>query len=127
MPSLALLFELIDSEQRSDAVGSTAASRAIAWCDYLETQARRLYSAAEKPEIVGAQALLDRVRKGDVKHGASIRDIYQKGWAHLGNARKVEAALEVLQECNWLRLGKVETSGRPTSRIELHPSLRGML
>ncbi len=59
MPSPALLFELIDTEGLPVSVGKTAALRAVAWCEYLETHAGRLYASAGKPAMEGAWALLD--------------------------------------------------------------------
>src|SRR5215211_5737714 len=126
MPSLALLFELIDTERLPVSVGKTAALRAVAWCEYLETHAGRLYASAEKPAMVGARALLERIRKGDVKDGSSARDIYRgRHWSKLSSPEEVNAAAAVLEEYGWLRVEKVETGGRPTTRIRLHRTLRG--
>jgi hypothetical protein len=36
----------------------------------------------------------------------------------------VTAAAAVLEDYGWLRAEKVETGGRPTTRIRLHPTLR---
>src|SRR5215218_2884528 len=125
MPSLALLFELIDAEDLPGSVGKTAALRAVAWCEYLETHASRLYASAEKPAMEGARALLERIRKGDVKDGSSARDIYRgRHWSKLSTPEEVNAAVAVLEDYGWLRVEKVETGGRPTTRIRLHPTLR---
>jgi Protein of unknown function (DUF3987) len=126
MPSLALLFELIDTEGFPVSVGKTAALRAVAWCKYLETHAGRLYASAEKPAMEGARALLARIHKGDVKDGSSARDIYRgRHWSKLSTPEEVNAAAAVLEEYGWLRVEKVETGGRPATRIRLHPTLRG--
>jgi len=125
MPSLALLFELIDAEDLPGSVGKTAALRAVAWCEYLETHASRLYASAEKPAMEGARALLERIRKGDVKDGSSARDIYRgRHWSKLSTPEEVNAAVAVLEDYGWLRVEKVETGGRPTIRVRLHPTLR---
>jgi hypothetical protein len=125
MPSLALLFELIDTEGFPVSVGKTAALRAVAWCEYLETHAGRLYASAEKPAMEGARALLGRIRKGDVKDGSSAREIYRgRHWSKLSTPEEVTVAVAVLEDYGWLRIEKVETGGRPTTRIRLHPSLR---
>jgi hypothetical protein len=125
MPSLALLFELIDTEGFPVGVGKTAALGAVAWCEYLETHAGRLYASAEKPAMEGARALLGRIRKGDVKDGSSAREIYRgRHWSKLSTPEEVTVAVAVLEDYGWLRIEKVETGGRPTTRIRLHPSLR---
>jgi hypothetical protein len=126
MPSLALLFELIDKEGLPVSVSKTAALRAVAWCEYLETHAGRLYASAEKPAMQGARALLERIRKADVDDGSSARDIYRgRHWSKLSTPEEVNAAAAVLEDYGWLRVEKVETGGRPTTRIRLHPALRG--
>jgi hypothetical protein len=126
MPSLALLFELIDTEGLPVSVGKLAAVRAVAWCEYLETHAGRLYASTEKPAMEGARALLERIRKGDVKDGSSARDIYRgRHWSKLSTAEEVNAAAVVLEDYGWLRVEKLETGGRPSTRIRLHPTLRG--
>jgi putative DNA primase/helicase len=125
MPSLALLFELIDSEKGLPAVvGEEAALRATAWCEYLESHARRLYSAAEKPEMASARALLERIRRGDVLHGTTVREVYRREFAKLATPAEVKAAAGVLSEFGWLRTIELETGGRVSTRIEFHPSLR---
>jgi hypothetical protein len=127
MPSLALIFQLIeyvDGTGEGDAVGLRAALQAAAWCEYLETHATRLYSSAENPAMEGARALLDRIRKGDVSDGDSTRSVYRKHWAKLSTPEEVNGACAVLEEFGWLRIEAVKTSGRSTSRLRLHPSLR---
>jgi putative DNA primase/helicase len=127
MPSLALVFQLIEFVDGSDeggAVGLRAALQAAAWCEYLETHAARLYSSAENPAMEGARALLDRIRKGDVGDGDSTRSIYRRHWAKLSTPEEVSGACGVLEEFGWMRIETVKTSGRSTSRLHLHPSLR---
>ncbi len=68
--------------------------------------------------------MLSRIRKGDAGEGATIREIYRKQWSRLSTSEEVAAAASVLEDYGWLRVEKVETGGRPTARIRLHPSLR---
>ena len=131
MPSLALVFHLIDeSDERNAAsppsVGVEPAARAAAWCEYLEGHARRVYASGESPTIEGARALLGRIRKGDVKDGDTARSVYRgRHWSRLSTAEEVNAAAGVLEDYGWLRVEKVGSGGRPAARIRLHPSLRG--
>jgi hypothetical protein len=128
MPALALVFHLVafvDGEAKAGKVSIEATCQAAAWCRYLETHAKRLYASAESPAMEGARALLGRIRKGEVKDGSSIRDIYRaRHWSKLASSHEVSAAAAVLEEYGWLRLEKVETGGRPATCIRLHPSLR---
>jgi hypothetical protein len=127
MPSLALIFHLIeyvDGTAEGGAVGLRPALQAAAWCEYLETHARRLYASAENPAMEGARALLDRIHKGEVTDGDSTRSIYRKHWSKLSTPDEVMSACNVLEEFGWVRIEAVKTSGRSTSGLRLHPSLR---
>jgi hypothetical protein len=127
MPSLALIFQLIefvDGTGEGGAVGLRSALQAAAWCEYLETHATRLYSSAENLAMEGARALLDRVRKGEVHDGDSNRSVYRKHWAKLSTPEEVSSACGVLEEFGWLRVEAVKTGGRSATRLRLHPSLR---
>jgi putative DNA primase/helicase len=127
MPSLALIFQLIefvDGTTEGGAVGVKPTLQAAAWCEYLETHATRLYSSAENPAMEGARALLERIHDGDVSDGDSTRSVYRRHWAKLSAPEEVSGACTVLEEYGWLRVEVVKTSGRSTTRLRLHPTLR---
>jgi hypothetical protein len=127
MPSLALLFhfiEFVDGPGEGGAVELRPALQAAAWCEYLETHAARLYSSAENPAMEAARALLERIRKGDVRDGDSTRSVYRRHWAKLSEPEEVSSACTVLEEFGWLRVEAVKTSGWSTTRLRLHPTLR---
>jgi hypothetical protein len=127
MPSLALIFQLIefvDDAGEGRVVGLRATLQAAAWCEYLETHATRLYSSAENPAMETARALLERIRKGDVRDGDSTRSVYRKHWTKLSTPEEVNGACGVLEEFGWLRIEVIKTSGRSATRLRLHPSLR---
>jgi hypothetical protein len=105
-------------------VGVRPALQAAAWCEYLETHARRLYSSAENPAMEGARALLGRIRKGDVSDGDSTRSVYRKHWAKLSTPEEVSSACQVLEGFGWLRFETAKTGGRSATRLHPHPSLR---
>jgi hypothetical protein len=58
MPSLALIGHLIDGvdDRTTGRVSRAARARAVAWCEYLEGHARRLYATvtdmAERPDEI---------------------------------------------------------------------------
>lgn len=127
--SLALIFEAIDfigGEGSGKRVGARSALRAAAWCSYLESHAMRVYSPILDTAAAAAEALLDRVRAGDVEHGTKVRDIYRKQWAGLSRLEEVAAAIARLEEYGWVRLATVkpEGGGRPSEVIHIHPDLR---
>jgi uncharacterized protein DUF3987 len=129
MPSLALIFQLIDfvddeGSEEAGVVGVQAARMAIRWCSYLETHARRLYASAENPAMEGARALMERIREGYVVDGDSTRDVYRKHWAKLSSPDEVKSACSVLEDFGWLRLETIKTDGRSTTKLRLHPTLK---
>ncbi len=128
MPSLALVFHLVSvvdgKAEAAGAVGAEAALRATAWCEYLETHAKRLYASAEDAALESARVLLGRIRKGDVRDGCAVREVYRgHEWSRLSTPEEVNAAAAVLEDHGWLRVEKVSTKGRPTLKLRLNPVL----
>ncbi|WP_273888841.1 YfjI family protein [Rubrobacter naiadicus] len=127
MPALALIFAAIEfasDKAPGGSVGLECALRAEAWCEYLESHARRLYASAEDPALAGARALLEKIKAGEVRDGCTLREVYfGKHWAKLKNSEEVEAAARILEEYGWIRIETEKTGGRPTRRLRLHPAL----
>ncbi len=72
----------------------------------------------------GARVLLHRIHKGEVDDGDSTRSVYRKHWTKLSTPEEVNSACAVLEEFGWLRVEAVKTSGRSTTKLRLHPTLR---
>ncbi len=127
MPSLALIFHLVGIADgtASGPVSLEAAQLAAAWCEYLEAHALKLYAPEVSSHIKAAQELKAKIEDGAVKDGSTIRDIYNTGWAGLTDRATVLSGLEVLAECNWVRIDEQVTGGRPSQTVRLHPELRG--
>ncbi len=128
MPSLALLFHLIDVSAGLIPPGPiplAATKLAAAWCEFLEQHARKIYAVAMRPDLRAAHALADKISKNKIKDGDQIRNIYRNEWSFLQTKEVVYAGLAVLEECGWARVKSIETGGRPTDIVRLHPDLRG--
>jgi len=125
MPSLALIFHLVDVVDGAahGAVSESAAVRAAVWCDYLESHARRLYCGAALPEMEAAREIIKHYRKREIKDGATVRDIWRHGWARLASPEEVRAGLGVLSEFGWVFVEKIPTGGRPTEVVRFNPKL----
>jgi putative DNA primase/helicase len=125
MPSLALLFHLVDvvaGHQTNAAVVSECAARnAAIWCEFLEAHARRVYAAALHSNVHAAHALAKRIKRGDVKDGDSVRSIYRRQWTQLRTPEAVGDALAILETHHWLRVEEQITGGRPAEIIRLNP------
>jgi len=112
VPSLALINHLCDTGR--GAVNEAALLRAIAFSEYLESHAQRIYSYATRPDIDAAKTLLKRLANGKLSGTFKARDIYQKGWAGLETPIKTQSAIDLLVDYHHLSAVEINTGGRPT-------------
>jgi putative DNA primase/helicase len=133
MPSLALLFHLIEwadaNGPRGDIgpVSLDAAALAAAWCDYLELHARKIYAGAINPDLQAAHLLQEKIRQGKVRDGSRVREIYRNQWSGLQTKERVIQGLMILAEHGHVRLASVKAgAGRPASEtVNINPRLKG--
>jgi hypothetical protein len=132
MPSLALLFELADlaAADAPIATGITVsldhARQAAAYCDYLESHAKRVYACVVSPETAAARDLARHIKAGDLPATFSTRDIYFRGWSGLDSPERVRKALDVLEDAAWVRKAKPPASpsgGRPSEAWMVNPKV----
>jgi len=105
MPSLALIFHLISiaDGQAGGPVSSLAAQQAADWCGYLESHARRIYGLVADVSIRAAGELAQKIKKGSVQDGFTLRDVYRNCWHLLDKKELVKEACSELIEAGWLR------------------------
>lgn len=117
-PALALIMHLVDcaATGRRGPVTAEAALRAAAWCEYLETHARRCYGLLIDDGLRAAQALADKVRQGKLQDGFTARDVRRNQWRSLTTDDAVQAALDWLEDEDWLRTEEVGGTGPGTGR-----------
>jgi hypothetical protein len=132
MPSLALLFWLIDGAERGfegsggGAVSEAAARRAAAWCEYLEHHARKLYAVELNPAALAAHELARCIRERLLADCMTMREIQQSDWKGLTREGAVRDGLDLLERLGWLRQERREpgpSGGRPSVTIRLNPRL----
>jgi putative DNA primase/helicase len=129
MPSLALLFHLADAAADNSDTNSVSlhhTRQAAAWCEYLESHARRVYSCIVTPQLRAARELADKIRHRNVGTDGffSCRDVYLKGWSGLDTPEAVRQATEILEDAGWVRPAGGESGplgGRPSNRYEVNP------
>jgi putative DNA primase/helicase len=127
MPSLALLFELADGGVQT--VSLAHAQKAAAWCEYLESHARRIYSMIISPERQAAAELGRHLAdgwKGD-EGVFTVRDAYQNDWRGLETPDAVRRACGILEDAGWIRSMPMESksaAGRPSERFAINPKIR---
>jgi putative DNA primase/helicase len=137
MPSLALIFQLLDHAvsavspiSKDFAPEKFSVSRgsielAMDWCDFLEDHARGIYQAEIAPGIAAANKLAEKISEGRVHHGEPVRDIYRHQWSGLRTSAVVLDGLEVLESAGWVRQVTQQTGNTFTTLLHLHPDLRG--
>jgi putative DNA primase/helicase len=130
MPSLALIFHLVDlmtTGECAPTVSLAAAKLAAAWCDFLEAHASKVYAGVLHKDLQAAHAIAEKIRSGAVVDGQTVRDIYRNAWALLRTTDDVQCGLAALERYGWLRVyEEVATpkGGRPREVLRLHPELR---
>jgi hypothetical protein len=130
-PALALVFHLVDCAAHGirGPVSEEAALRAAAWCEYLEAHARRCYGLLKDDGLRAAQALAAKLERGALEDGFTLRDVRRNQWRGLTTDDAIQAALDWLEDEDWLRGeatgGTGPGSGRRTLRYRIHPAIKG--
>lgn len=126
MPSLSLLFWLLDfvTSRGRPKVSAGAAEMAVAWCEFLQEHARKIYSPTLGADVRCAHQLLKKVKSGAVRDNDTVRAIYRKQWATLDTTDKVDDALAVLEQYGWIKIDQEPCRGGASRKIFLHPSLQ---
>jgi putative DNA primase/helicase len=124
MPALALVCHLADGPgTESTAVTIAATKRAVAWCEYLDAHADRIYSMARDSAWVDAE-IARRIETGKIKPGMiHLREI-QRMLPRSVKSTEVEAACEALEDLGWLTLEEVKRpgrAGRPSLMAHINP------
>ena len=131
MPALAVLFELAEwaaGNGSANTVSLACAKQAAAWCEYLESHARRVYSCVVTPQLRAARELAEKIRSRRVGADGffSCRNVYLNGWSGLDTPEAVKLAAEALQDTGWVRSLSIESrplGGRPSSRFAINPKV----
>jgi hypothetical protein len=124
--ALALILHLAECAATGKRGPVTAASaiRAAAWCEYLETHARRCYGLLADEGLRAAQALASHIERGALADGFTARDVRRNGWRNLTTDTAVRSALDWLVDDHWLwsiEAPGASTGGRPTTRYWVNP------
>ena len=122
VPAVALVCALADEEAE---VSEASLLRALAWAEYLESHAERVYAAGTVMDLDGAVALLAKIRAGAVKDGFKPADVYLKGWSNLATPKDVGAAARILCDLGHLRRDETPPGpggGRPSVTYQINPA-----
>lgn len=123
VPAIALVCALAEGEME---VSASSLSRALAWAEYLESHAARVYAAGTSLETDSATALLKKIKAKKVEGEFKAQDVYLKGWAHLNSPEAVRPALRMLCDLDCLKREDRPsgiTGGRPSTTYSINPKL----
>jgi Protein of unknown function (DUF3987) len=87
VPSLALINSLADGDE--GAVSHKSLLRALAFAEYLESHARRIYGSGTEGETAAGAAILKHIRANELRDEFTARDILRHGWAHLSDREQI--------------------------------------
>ena len=124
IPALALILHLANRD--TGPVTLAALEKALLWANYLESHARRIYSAVLRPDAAAARELAKHLQRGDLADKFTLREAYRKGWTGLASKEDAEAATEILCELGWIRPvhSASPATGRPACQsFEVHPKI----
>jgi Protein of unknown function (DUF3987) len=122
VPALALINHLVDNGQNE--ILQQAMRKALAFSKYLETHALRLYGATNETERAAAQAILTKIRAGDLPDCFTAREVQQQDWSGLTDRGQLQAGLNLLVELHYLAASSAATSergGLPTTTYTVNP------
>lgn len=129
-PALALILHLAEcaATGRRGPITKEAADCSGAWCDYLESHARRIYGLLIDDGLRSAQALARKIEQGKLTDGFTARKVRRNRWRHLSTDEAVLSALEWLEDEHWIRGhdsgGGGPGTGRRTRICAINPAIR---
>lgn len=130
MPALSLLFHLLDlaDGQAASQVTVESARRAAAWCEYLESHARRIYGLVTSLTDQAAARLARKIQQGALPNPFTVREVYRKEWSLLDDRQIIEHACEELVSLGWLREQVTPPAQGQRGKIEylINPKVRAI-
>ncbi len=123
VPSIALICHLVDGGVGP--VPAEAMTRAVAWAEYLESHARRLYCSVTHSTGEAARHMAAKLIAGELPTPFACWQVWRPGWSGLSDRAIAQAAIDALVELDWLREESKPTSGRRKTLYRINPRVRG--
>ena len=98
----------------------SAVLKALAWSEYLESHAKRLYASIIMPEVSAAKAIISKIRTKALVTPFVNWHVWKQGWAGLSDRKVVAEALQLLVDYQWLFVNRKDTGGRPSDEYTLN-------
>ena len=128
MPTLALIFHLIDIADGAPGgpVSLQAAEKAAAFCEYLESHARRVYGLVTDIVQQAAAALAKKIQGGKLDDGFNHRDVQRKGWHLLSSNKLAQPACEELIEAGRGTSWKEWRGKKASAKLSYQPETKNI-
>lgn len=129
MPALALIFHWLDVAEKivngqqvdiESGISAQCAVNAADFCEYLESHAHRIYGLVLKSEQRIAIALAEKIKKGALEDGFTIRSIQRKGWALLNVSTVIQDACDICEEHNIIRSRETITGFQQRGTVQYY-------
>lgn len=126
MPSLALIFHFVENHEafrKEQCVGAASTRLAIKWCDFLQRHAEKIYKVESNPQMGPAKALAKKIEDQKIRDGSSLRSIYRHHWSQLDCPEKLNGAVRILSDLNWIRVESEKGNSKRSEIVRLNPEL----
>lgn len=126
LAALCLILEHANCQggDYSNQVNKKSLESALAWLDYLESHAWRIYGSSASVVPKAAKDLVERIKSGEIQALFTARDVYHKHhWSGLATSEEVEEVIAYLIEKNYLAKEMTKTNGRPSVKYWVHPKI----
>lgn len=125
VPALALITHLANGG--TGPVNEASLIASLAWAEYLEAHAERIYQAGAAGDVDAAKAIMRHLRAGRLETSFRARDVARHNWSSVGtDPSRVKAALDLLEDYNSLSSEDVPSSargGRPSVTYTVNPKV----
>ncbi len=135
IPSLSLIFQICDTPNIKEFITNLkvkvrSLSRALAFAEYLESHAMRIYGMETQFHIEVSRLILGKIRDGKLISPFTNKDVWRPQWSGLTDSRRTSKCLGYLVNEGYLREISVQSSirgGAVKTQYYIHPSIQKFL
>ena len=120
--AICLIFHCLEN-LTDDHIAEETTLRAINYAEVLMTHARRVFALGENKIFALANVLVEKIKRGELKQGFTVREVRRKGWSGFKTNDDVLDVLHVLVDYGYLAERRMSGEGRPTAVYYFHPDL----
>jgi putative DNA primase/helicase len=111
-------------EPEKGSIGLQSLKMALAWAEYLESHAKRIYASANTIDSSVPKRLIEKIKEKKWTE-FTPKDIYDRHWSGLDTPSAVKSTCETLEQYGWIRKSIKTTGGRPSEIYLVNPQIGG--